>query len=43
MNLITAILLGLWVSGWTLAAARELLQARAVRVNDIITSGEEQS
>jgi hypothetical protein len=43
MNLIAAIILGLWVAIWTLASVREILMARVVRVERSITSGEELS
>jgi hypothetical protein len=32
MNLVSAILVHLWIAGWALAALRAGLQARAVRV-----------
>jgi hypothetical protein len=41
MNLIAAILVSLWVSGWALASVREILRARIVNVDHRITSGEE--
>jgi hypothetical protein len=41
MNLITAIILSLWLTGWMLAAAWELLKARAVKVNHSITASED--
>jgi hypothetical protein len=39
MNLITAIILGLWITGWALASVREILKARTEKVNHSIISG----
>jgi hypothetical protein len=41
MNLIAALLVSLWVSGWALASVREILKARHVAVNHRITLGED--
>jgi hypothetical protein len=41
MNFITAIILSLGLSGWVLAAAREMFKAVAVKVNHSITVSEE--
>ncbi len=43
MNLISAILVHLWMVGWALARVREILGARIVKVDHQISSGEERT
>jgi hypothetical protein len=43
MNLITAIILSLWLTGWAMASVREILKARTVKVNHSIISGRNES